>query len=751
MARKRSTAAFTLALLACLGPAAGGLRGGEGQPAEERVYYDSLDEQGRLTGGSTMLPVTDLAAAAGIVHGGSWTTIIDNGPPANRIDVVFVGDGYQEPELDSYAAHVLNGLNALITQEPFLTYSTYFNFHRVDVISNDSGVDNDPVQGILRDTALDMGFWCNGIERLLCVNVGAAYAYASNAPEVDHVLAVANSIKYGGAGYTLSDLATFSGGNDAAPEVAIHEMGHSLGDLADEYDYGGPAQYNGPEPQERNISIHEAAEMAALDTKWTPWLGDPGIDFAGLVGTYEGAAYSLYGIYRPTLNSKMRSLGVPFNLPSAEGLIIEIYTIVDPLDDHSPTGGVLDGTETLFVSPLQPVGHSLDIQWRLDCVPIPGATGTTLELPALDLPGGAHLITVTVTDATPLVRDEAARALHMTTTLQWEAEVSPAGDLDGDLAVGVTDLLVMLAAWGPCPGPCPPACAGDLDGDCAVSVVDLLSILSTWGAPEITDCNGNAIPDCDEIAAGSTPDCNGNGIPDECDIDAQVSQDCQGNGIPDECETDCNGNGAADSCDIAGGGSFDCDGNGVPDECETDCNGNGLADSCDLQTGTSPDCNNNGVPDECDVAAGTSPDIDGNGVPDECQGPPVNDACAGAAPIAEGATPFSTFFATTDGLPLVCDGSSSPFVNDVWFSYIPQCTGAATISTCNGAGFDTIVAVYFGGSCPPSAALACSNDAPGCGQTSSVELQVFAGFPYLIRIGATQGAGAGALSVSCAP
>ncbi len=55
------------------------------------------------------------------------------------------------------------------------------------------------------------------------------------------------------------------------------------------------------------------------------------------------------------------------------------------------------------------------------------------------------------------------------------------GDLDGDGIVGVVDLLALLAAWGPCPDPCPPACAADLDGDCFVGVVDLLAQLGNWG------------------------------------------------------------------------------------------------------------------------------------------------------------------------------------------------------------------------------------------------------------------------------
>jgi hypothetical protein len=54
------------------------------------------------------------------------------------------------------------------------------------------------------------------------------------------------------------------------------------------------------------------------------------------------------------------------------------------------------------------------------------------------------------------------------------------GDLDGDGAVGVTDFLQLLADWGPCPGPCPPACLGDLDGDCTVGVTDFLLLLAFW-------------------------------------------------------------------------------------------------------------------------------------------------------------------------------------------------------------------------------------------------------------------------------
>jgi len=57
---------------------------------------------------------------------------------------------------------------------------------------------------------------------------------------------------------------------------------------------------------------------------------------------------------------------------------------------------------------------------------------------------------------------------------------TPLGDLDGDGIVGITDFLILLAEWGPCPDPCPPACLGDLDGSCSVDVNDFLILLANW-------------------------------------------------------------------------------------------------------------------------------------------------------------------------------------------------------------------------------------------------------------------------------
>ncbi len=55
------------------------------------------------------------------------------------------------------------------------------------------------------------------------------------------------------------------------------------------------------------------------------------------------------------------------------------------------------------------------------------------------------------------------------------------GDLDQNGTVDTLDFLQLLAAWGPCPAPCPPLCPADVNTDCQVDTLDLLLLLANWG------------------------------------------------------------------------------------------------------------------------------------------------------------------------------------------------------------------------------------------------------------------------------
>jgi hypothetical protein len=81
--------------------------------------------------------------------------------------------------------------------------------------------------------------------------------------------------------------------------------------------------------------------------------------------------------------------------------------------------------------------------------------------------------------------------------------------------------------------------AADLNGDGAPEVIsasqsdDKVAWYQNYMGP--FDCNGNGIPDPDDIANGTSTDCDGNGRPDECDVADTPSADWNGDGIHDAC------------------------------------------------------------------------------------------------------------------------------------------------------------------------------------------------------------------------
>ena len=102
-------------------------------------------------------------------------------------------------------------------------------------------------------------------------------------------LAIFNTFTYGGIGGTQ---ATTSGGSPQGPLISLHEIGHSLGTLADEYPYSSrdvirPC-YTGNEPGSFHHTIMtSAAQMLTAQTKWWRWLGEESLS-GGVIGTARG-------------------------------------------------------------------------------------------------------------------------------------------------------------------------------------------------------------------------------------------------------------------------------------------------------------------------------------------------------------------------------------------------------------------------------------------------------------------------------
>ena len=137
----------------------------------------------------------------------------------------------------------------------------------------------------------------------------------------------------------------------------------------------------------------------------------------------------------------------------------------------------------------------------------------------------------------------------------------------------------------------------------------------------------------------------------------------------------------------------------------------------------------------------------------QASAPPPNNACANAISVSSGtSTPFTTCGSTTDGpLNQPCGGMA----NDMWYNWVPQCTGQAVVDTC-GSNFDSVLAVYASAACiPPAATLVpggCNDDSGSnaCGWLSSrVTINVIAGQPYKIRVGGYFGqTGCGTLTIT---
>ncbi|HEX8293221.1 MAG TPA: M64 family metallopeptidase, partial [Pyrinomonadaceae bacterium] len=313
-----------------------------------------------------LLAVVSFARAAAAEP---FETIVNNGDPSNRVDVAILGDGYTAAEISKYRADVQQFMQGFFEEEPFREYQRYFNVHRIDVASAESGSDH-PEAGTFRNTAFDSAYNCAGIQRLICAHLGKVETALTNslAPaQRDLVILLVNDETYGGSGGSIAIAST----HQLALGTVLHETGHTLGLLADEYSSSPPACENSVEPSQVNVT----RETSRAAIKWNAWIEPStpvptGSTQPARPGLYLGARYCTTGLYRPTYSSKMRDSSRPYEQVNSEQLVRRIYNRVSPVDSASPATGSLSLTtaqsQTFGVMTPSPLTHALTVSWTVD-------------------------------------------------------------------------------------------------------------------------------------------------------------------------------------------------------------------------------------------------------------------------------------------------------------------------------------------------------------------------------------------------
>jgi len=153
-------------------------------------------------------------------------------PPAQegKLHFLVIASGYDSTNIDTFAAKASELKNYLLSIEPFQTYGSEIEVH-------------------IYENMADLGCYhnCNNIQRLMCCNSGkvTAAAAASGYP-FDEIIVLHNIDVYSGGGYReYSDTYKTNSYSSYAmsyhglsfKKVILHELGHSFGNLCDEYTY----------------------------------------------------------------------------------------------------------------------------------------------------------------------------------------------------------------------------------------------------------------------------------------------------------------------------------------------------------------------------------------------------------------------------------------------------------------------------------------------------------------------------------
>lgn len=251
------------------------------------------------------------------------------------IHIAYVAEGYTEKEMPIFLQDAKEANDAIFAHEPFKSMKAKFNVVAVKSASQDSGT-SEPGKGIWKKTALSSHFDTFYSDRYLTtLHLKDLHDCLAGTP-YEHIIVLVNSTRYGGGGILNSYNLTTCHQKWFKP-VVVHEFGHSFAGLADEYAYESediPMYPHYVEPWEKNITT-----LVDFDSKWksmvkkgtpipTP-LSKKAKEAVSKIGVFEGAGYSVKGVYRGVQDCRMRINETPDFCPVCKQAltdIIDFYT-----------------------------------------------------------------------------------------------------------------------------------------------------------------------------------------------------------------------------------------------------------------------------------------------------------------------------------------------------------------------------------------------------------------------------------------
>jgi hypothetical protein len=216
------------------------------------IHTESLDPKGRFVDRSPVTP------------NGKVFAIQESGPPATKVDLLVLGDGYTAAEEGKFEKDAKRLVEILLSTEPYKSRRNDFNVRGLAVPAAESGISN-PRKGVWHDAPLGCSFNAFDTDRYVLTFANERLREAAAQAPYDALLVVFNERKYGGGGiYNL--WATCAADSEQAAYVFVHEFGHSFAALADEY-YSSQVAYEdknpqGHEPWEPNVTaLADEAEV----------------------------------------------------------------------------------------------------------------------------------------------------------------------------------------------------------------------------------------------------------------------------------------------------------------------------------------------------------------------------------------------------------------------------------------------------------------------------------------------------------